>query len=668
MKKISIIVIVFNVESYIMDALDSIVRQTIGLEHLEVIMVDDCSTDNSGKIIDEYANKYENFISIHLPENSGGCGKPRNVGIEKATGEYLMFLDSDDYYADDACEVLYNKIKDNNADIVFSRYIYLLEDHLQKNYSPFGETTEIKVKRINEDPRLLKIPPSVWTKIYKRTFITDKNLKFLEGIHAEDLVFTLNAFLEANGIIYLNDHFSYFYRIRDSDEDSSISRSKDKKNLLGLVKGFYKANELLNHYGKKEYFPTLFIGHLQFWADAFIISNTTYSEKKELLEEINFLFEEFNKFNIKPSKKYLIPLFDTITNKRYDESIRLVELLKNFIDNQKKLENKRKRLQIQLNTENEKMAEFLKISGYFKYKINNISTRLKIKFKKRLIELRSVKNVISGFNPWIKYDKLTLILPYRKTEDKDRELNLDITLKFYSKIGIKNLIISEHSDKSSKDYLYKKYAHLFKFFKVCTVIANGQLFNKAKAINNGVLESRTPYFAIVDIDCITKKGNINKALKLLKEGYEVVHPFDRKVTDIINKEIFQKNFDFNTIQSPVQGRPWADGGIVFWNKNSFINIGMKNENFSGWGGEDNEIMLRAQFFNLKSYRIDDTLYHLYHYRPQKRTQNNAEELEKTRQMKDKEVCLKEINRWPWVINAKRSLNNGIIESVDQKLK
>ena len=89
----------YNIYTYIVDTFESVIRQTICLEHIGVIMVNDSSTDNSGKIIEEYAAKYDNFKAIHLPENSGAAGKPRNVGIENATGEYLMFLDPDDYYA-----------------------------------------------------------------------------------------------------------------------------------------------------------------------------------------------------------------------------------------------------------------------------------------------------------------------------------------------------------------------------------------------------------------------------------------------------------------------------------------------------------------------------------------------------------------------------------------
>ncbi|AIS31506.1 glycosyl transferase GT2 family [Methanobacterium formicicum] len=668
--KISIIIPVYNVENYIKNALDSIVRQTIGLKHLEVIMVNDCSTDKSGKIMDEYANKYKNFTSIHLHENSGAAGRPRNVGIENSTGNYLMFLDPDDYYTEDACEVLYGRIVADNVDIVFSRYVYVFENKIQRCHSIFGDLDEIKVKKIDEEPGLFTIPPSVWTKIFKRSFIVENDIRFPEGIPAQDLTFVVHSFLEANGIVYLNNRFLFNYnRIRDSKGDKGISRNKNKKNLMGMIQAYHKTFDLLKNYGKEEFYPTLFKGHLQFWMDGFIISNTSSIEKRELLETIGFLIEEFNKYDTELNKRYMTLLFNNIADKRYYDAISLSEIIKNFIETQNKLEKEKDDLQRILDSSKNELAEHLTFTGYIKYKSKNIAFRINKRFKWNIKSLYiKLKNFfvntkdrifklyiqLQGFNPSIRYDDLTLILPYRKTNDPDREENLDITLNFFSKIGINNMIISEHSDKSSKDYLIKKYAHLFNSFRVCTVFANGQLFNKSRAINKGVLESLTQYVAIVDVDCITKKENVNRAIKLLKKGYKVVHPFDRKVTDIIDKKTFQKKFDFHTIKTTVQNRPWADGGIVFWDKNSFINIGMENENFSGWGGEDNEIMIRADLFNLKQYRIDDTLYHLYHHRPQKRTQNNVEQLQKTRQM-TKELCLDEINRWPWVIEAKKRL-------------
>ena len=117
MYKISIIVPVYNQEDTLKRAFDSIKNQSFGFENLEVIFVDDASTDNSVNIIKELSDNYKNVKSIQLSENSGFAGKPRNVGIENASALYLMFLDPDDVFLDDACKILYENITENDSDI-----------------------------------------------------------------------------------------------------------------------------------------------------------------------------------------------------------------------------------------------------------------------------------------------------------------------------------------------------------------------------------------------------------------------------------------------------------------------------------------------------------------------------------------------------------------------
>ena len=116
--KVSVIIPVFNVEDYLENAFKSLKNQTFGFENLEVIFVDDASTDSSPQIIEEYSNNYDNVISIFLDKNSGYGGRPRNVGMNYATSDYLMFLDPDDVFLEDACEILYNQITSENLEIV----------------------------------------------------------------------------------------------------------------------------------------------------------------------------------------------------------------------------------------------------------------------------------------------------------------------------------------------------------------------------------------------------------------------------------------------------------------------------------------------------------------------------------------------------------------------
>ena len=114
MQKISIIIPVYNVEKYIRKCVDSILSQTY--KNLEIILVDDGSLDNCGKICDQYAKIDNRVVVIH--KQNGGLSSARNIGIEKATGEYLMFVDSDDSLEKIACESLINITNKTNADIV----------------------------------------------------------------------------------------------------------------------------------------------------------------------------------------------------------------------------------------------------------------------------------------------------------------------------------------------------------------------------------------------------------------------------------------------------------------------------------------------------------------------------------------------------------------------
>ena len=110
---VSVIVPVYNVEKYLRQCLDSLLEQTY--KNIEVVMVDDGSKDSSGKICDEYAKKYENFYAVH--KENAGLGMARNTGFEHINGEYVTFLDSDDYLENDCIEILYNTLLKQQVDM-----------------------------------------------------------------------------------------------------------------------------------------------------------------------------------------------------------------------------------------------------------------------------------------------------------------------------------------------------------------------------------------------------------------------------------------------------------------------------------------------------------------------------------------------------------------------
>ena len=110
MYKVSVIIPVYNAEDTLKNAVDSVVNQTIGFENIELILVDDNSSDGSKEIISDYANEYDNVKPIFLSKNSGSPSMPRNVGIDNATAPYLMFLDNDDGYLDMSVEDMMNDL------------------------------------------------------------------------------------------------------------------------------------------------------------------------------------------------------------------------------------------------------------------------------------------------------------------------------------------------------------------------------------------------------------------------------------------------------------------------------------------------------------------------------------------------------------------------------
>ena len=121
--KISIIIPLFNAEPFINVALESIMKQTMNFEDIEVILVNDCSEDNTEEIINKYARKHKNIKPINLRNNCGCPATPRNIGITYATADYLMFLDQDDTFKSNACETLYNKITKEQVDLVCGNLI-----------------------------------------------------------------------------------------------------------------------------------------------------------------------------------------------------------------------------------------------------------------------------------------------------------------------------------------------------------------------------------------------------------------------------------------------------------------------------------------------------------------------------------------------------------------
>ncbi len=243
--KVSVIVPVYNVEKYLRKCLDSLVNQTF--KDYEVILVNDGSTDSSQSIIDEYQSKYS-CIKAYQKEN-GGMSSARNLGLSYATGEYIAFVDSDDYVELFFLEEMYSRAKEANSDVVICDYYALNEEEKRymkchMNYSP------------DERIEYLLSPPMVWSKLIKKE-IMDK-IRFTEGIFYEDLDICIRLFPFVNKISFV-DKPLYNYYLQHSG--SVMTQKTFNNHLLDIFTVLDDCKKLLqeNYFREIEY---IYITHL----------------------------------------------------------------------------------------------------------------------------------------------------------------------------------------------------------------------------------------------------------------------------------------------------------------------------------------------------------------------------------------------------------------------
>lgn len=206
MAKVSVIVPVYNVEKYLKRCLDSLINQT--LSDIDIICINDGSKDSSLQILEQYAQK-DSRIVIYNQENSG-LSVARNTGLEHASGEYIGFVDSDDWVDLDFYEKLYNSAKNNNADIAVADFI---REHPNKKPKRL-KLKEEKIYTTPEDKFMIcKVHREgcVWNKIYRTEFIKSINLKFVPKMYYEDRDFTIRSLYFSKKLVTTpNTYYRYF--------------------------------------------------------------------------------------------------------------------------------------------------------------------------------------------------------------------------------------------------------------------------------------------------------------------------------------------------------------------------------------------------------------------------------------------------------------------------
>lgn len=211
LKKISVIVPIYNVEKYLARCVDSIVNQTY--KNLEIILVDDGSPDRCPQMCDDYAEKDSRIKVVH--KKNGGLSDARNAGIAVATGEYISFIDSDDYVSDDFFECLLDAMNKENSDIAECSVVKLYEDN---RFDEFSDDLSVKTYDTQDAMSALiaenPFHQHVWNKLYKTELV--KNIPYAVGKLNEDEFWTYQVFGRANKVSKLNKTMYYYFQRNSS--------------------------------------------------------------------------------------------------------------------------------------------------------------------------------------------------------------------------------------------------------------------------------------------------------------------------------------------------------------------------------------------------------------------------------------------------------------------
>ena len=241
--KISIIVPVYNSEEYVRKTIESLTKQT--LKEIEIILVDDGSKDSSGLICDEYAKNDERIVVVH--RLNAGQAQARNYGIDIAKGKYIMFLDADDMYEENTCEIMYNLAEEQKVDYVSANYIMIDENDVKRPKPAFDteKYTEFELKLNDYTKAFFVMNSTPWNKIYNLEFLNKNKIRFDVNPPSEDDYFTTLCYMKANKGYYTNKVI-YDYRYNPNSTSNKCDKVYfEKQNAV--YKAIYN-NFVINDY------------------------------------------------------------------------------------------------------------------------------------------------------------------------------------------------------------------------------------------------------------------------------------------------------------------------------------------------------------------------------------------------------------------------------------
>lgn len=298
--KLTIVIPVYNVEKYISKCLESCLNQDISPEDYEIIVVNDGTADCSVAIVEDYMKEHGNVRLVN--RENGGLSVARNTGLKAATGDYVWFVDSDDWIEPNCLKEITDIACKENLDVLcFNLQLAFPDGHLEK-YVNNNEKTRIVYRGI-EFICKKKMPPAAWCALYKRTFLEEHSLNFYEGILHEDQEFTPRAYCLAERITYV-DKVIYNYNQRDGSIMKGAHSERKCRDLLTVADSLYDFSQtILKDIAQDAYYVML---------------SNVYFAFSQSLAHYNKAFFELKTYKTKPYYPLMInPLLSTKDKWKY---------------------------------------------------------------------------------------------------------------------------------------------------------------------------------------------------------------------------------------------------------------------------------------------------------------------------------------------------------------
>ncbi len=352
---ISIIIPMYNAEEYIGECLDSILAQTF--QNFEVIIVDDCSTDNCVAVVESYKPKFDGRLLLEKTEkNSGGGGYiPRNIGLNLAHGEYVYFMDADDYISETALETFYNAAKEYDADVVYTSSHYDLTKPTEMRVLRDRENQSLVKNNLKDTPlltindpqknidRLLDIGnfKTPWTKFLRRDFLIENEITFPAIVVGGDFIWVIHVYCRARRFLRIQEPLYYYRRYSSSSVSTKNKNSPEQiyyvvSAFLALIKAL---TELANKTGILQ--QNLYRCYQALEGD-FNYRMVLLNEVRNQLtsqEIYELLCREFNKAD--DSANLMIPFFFSMINAERKARTERLQLISNLRAEVKRLKSKR---------------------------------------------------------------------------------------------------------------------------------------------------------------------------------------------------------------------------------------------------------------------------------------------------------------------------------------